>query len=35
VKSNGFIGHAWGNAVVYTDDGVLDLHELPAEIIVK
>lgn len=35
VKSNGFIGHAWGNAVVLTENGIIDLHTLPPEIIVK
>lgn len=35
VHSNGYIGHAWGNAIVLTDEGIIDLHTLPAEIIIK
>lgn len=35
VHSNGYIGHAWGNAVVLDEEGIIPLHQLPAEIIVK
>lgn len=34
-KSNGYIGHAWGVASIYTDKGLINLSKLPPKIIIK